>query len=108
MLGRAIRPTFHAKQLHHRRRRLYADPDLRRRVDYLVVAAWTDKVRLRQGHYQEPVRSDSVLSLHRRHHLLIKRPIGGFSRRSPQSVAAAGRCKSLSREADTAGVERLA
>ena len=67
---------LHARQLHHRRGRLADAADLRRRVDYLVVAAGTDKVRLRQGHHQEPIRSDSVLPLHRRHHFLTKRPIG--------------------------------
>ncbi len=99
---------LHAKQLHHRRRRLGEAADLRRRVDYLVVAAWTDKVRLRQGHHQEPIRSDSILPLHRRHHFLTKRPIGPIFAALAAVGGRAKHGKSLAREADTAGVESLA
>ena len=84
-------PGLHARQLHNRWRRLYADPDVRGRFDHLVVAARTYPLRLRQGHHQEPIRSDSVLPLQRRHHFLTKRPTGRFSRRSPRLAAAPAR-----------------
>ena len=57
----------------------------------------TNPLRLRQGHHQEPIRSDSVLPLHRRHHLLRMRPAGPIFAALPAVGTAAAARKSHGR-----------
>ena len=84
---RPLDSALHAKQLHHRRRRHGIHTHLRRRIDHLGVAARADKVRLRQGHHQEPIRSNPVLPLLWRHYVLIRRD------RTQSSSCSLDRCR---------------